>query len=83
MIPIPFTPRKTPMKTESKIAIHKNLREDLSRLDESFVAERLFLLRIISERSQKAEIRINIMLTYISFLEDVGARRAVPLLFSF
>ena len=66
-----------------KIAIHKNLKEDLSRLDESFVAERLFLLRIISERSQKAEIRINIMLTYISFLEDARARLVVPLLFSF
>jgi hypothetical protein len=71
MKPIPFNPRKTPKKTASKIAIHKNLIDDLSSLGESFDEERLVFARIISERSQKAEIRINIMLTYISFLEDV------------
>jgi hypothetical protein len=83
MKPIPFNPRKTPKKTERKIAIHKNLREDLSRLDESFAPERFTLLRIISEMSQKAEIRINIRLTYISFLENVRAWLVVPLFFSF
>lgn len=46
------------METETKIVIHKTLREDLSRADEPFAAERLVLPRTISEKSQKAEIRM-------------------------